>query len=240
MIIYKITCLVNNKVYIGQTIKTIKDRWNRHIWNCTLEKEKMAITKAIKKYGVINFKIEEIDRASNIEELNHKEQYYISFYDSISPKGYNIDSGGKNKTMSEETKKKISISNTGKKASSETIKKLSESHRGHKMSEETKKKLSEINKLKKIDKKVREAASLKNSKIYILEKNDVLYIISNMKNFAKKFNYCKSNLSELVRGKKEVYRGFKLVKDLGFVRDIENIEETIKSYSSIYKTIIYL
>ena len=31
MWIYKITNIQNNKVYIGQTIRPVKDRFNRHI-----------------------------------------------------------------------------------------------------------------------------------------------------------------------------------------------------------------
>jgi group I intron endonuclease len=62
-VIYKITNIVNGKCYIGQTIKTIKQRFNKHFY---LSKQKIpitAISKAIKKYGKENFIIEEIDYA---------------------------------------------------------------------------------------------------------------------------------------------------------------------------------
>jgi group I intron endonuclease len=77
MIIYKITNNINNKVYIGQTIETIKKRWSRHTWKCTIKRNAMAITNAIIKYGKENFIIEQIDIAKSIEELNEKEIYYI-------------------------------------------------------------------------------------------------------------------------------------------------------------------
>jgi group I intron endonuclease len=108
----------------------------------------MAITNAIIKYGKEKFTIEEIDRADNIDDLNKKEVFYIDYYKSLSPNGYNLTTGGNNKRLSEETKRKISESNKGKKASEETIKKLSESHKGIKMSDESRKKLSIKTKVK--------------------------------------------------------------------------------------------
>jgi group I intron endonuclease len=78
MIIYKITNNINNKVYIGQTIESIKKRWQRHTWRCTIERNKMAITNAIIKYGKENFIIEQIDIANSIEELNEKFNIYLN------------------------------------------------------------------------------------------------------------------------------------------------------------------
>lgn len=54
--------------------------------------------------------------------------------------------GKKCKPLSEETKKKISESQKGKKMSEETRRKMSESQKGKKMSEETRRKLSESHK----------------------------------------------------------------------------------------------
>ena len=60
------------------------------------------------------------------------ERTYIKLYSTLfSQNGYNLDSGGKvNKTHSEETKRKISASNTGKYPSTETRKKISENRKG--------------------------------------------------------------------------------------------------------------
>lgn len=70
MIIYKITNKINGKLYVGQTIRPLK----RRIWN-HLCKTGTAISSALRKYGIENFVIEEIDRAETKEELNKKEQY---------------------------------------------------------------------------------------------------------------------------------------------------------------------
>ena len=85
MIIYKITCLINGKIYIGQTTTDIEKRWRRHTWRCTLDSRRMAISNAIDKYGKENFKIELIDSANSVEELNEKEVYYINMLNSLSP-----------------------------------------------------------------------------------------------------------------------------------------------------------
>jgi group I intron endonuclease len=222
MLIYKITCNINGKIYIGQTIGSLEKRWKRHTWVCTKRKNTMAITNAIVKYGEENFTIERIDVASTIDELNDKEIYYISHYNSLSPVGYNLSPGGGNFRISEESRKKISKANKGRKASPETIQKMRDSHIGYVVKDETKIKLSAINKLKTIDKKVREAASLKNSKCYIIEKDNILYSIRNMKRFAIDNGHDKSGLCKLVNGKKDMFKKFKLVSNMGFV-DIDHL-----------------
>lgn len=246
MIIYKITNIINKKIYIGQTIKSIEERWKKHTWLSTKRNSKMAITLAIIKYGEENFIIEKIDEASTIEELNEKEIFYIEEYKSKYPNGYNIGNGGLNRNHSIETRKKIGEANKGKvgyykglKLSDNHRKNLSISHTGYNMKEETKIKLSIINKLKKIDPKVREAASIKNSKIYLLEKDNILYVITNMKKFAIRNGHDKSNLCELASGKKLVYKGFKLLENIGFSKHVDNIEEVVSKYKTIYENIIY-
>ena len=73
--IYKITNLINNKVYIGQSVHPER-RWHEHIWGNN--KYKSYIHSAIKKYGVENFLFEIIE--SNIENYNEREIYWINFY----------------------------------------------------------------------------------------------------------------------------------------------------------------
>ena len=88
MWIYKITNIQNHKVYIGQTTRPIKDRFNRHINDALNNILDTHFARAIRKYGKENFIIEEIDNANNQEELNQKEQYWIRYYDSTET-GYN-------------------------------------------------------------------------------------------------------------------------------------------------------
>ena len=125
MYIYKITNKINNKLYIGQTSKSIEYRYKLHIANSKKKsiRKKQPIDAAIYKYGVENFIVEQIDIASTKEELSFKEKYWISFYDSTNKnKGYNLTSGGEGGNTyalksSEEMnmiKNIISIKNTGR------------------------------------------------------------------------------------------------------------------------------
>ena len=88
MWIYKITNIQNNKVYIGQTIRPIEDRFHRHINDALNNVLNTHFARAIRKYGKDSFVIEEIDTASSQEELTLKEQYWIRYYDAVR-NGYN-------------------------------------------------------------------------------------------------------------------------------------------------------
>lgn len=83
--IYKIQNLINQKIYIGQSIH-IEKRWQEH---CCPSADSL-IGKAIQKYGKTNFSftiLEECDK--NL--LDSREEYFIKHYNSITPNGYNIE-----------------------------------------------------------------------------------------------------------------------------------------------------
>lgn len=92
--IYKITNTINNKVYIGQTIKTVSKRFNQHKNNSNKEYfSQIVLYKAFNKYGIENFKCEEIEQVDN-SLLDEREKYWIGYYDSYF-NGYNSTLGGK-------------------------------------------------------------------------------------------------------------------------------------------------
>lgn len=106
MIIYKATNRTNGKVYIGQTVRSLQERMAEHVRH-----NGTAFDKALSKYGLEAFDIEQIDSASNMEELNAKEIEWIDFYDCMVPNGYNMCEGGGNTKgfhHSEESKRKMS------------------------------------------------------------------------------------------------------------------------------------
>ena len=88
MWIYKITNIQNNKVYIGQTIRPIEQRFKRHLSDALNNILDTHFARAIRKYGKENFIIEQIDEAQTQDELNQKEQYWIKYYNSVN-EGYN-------------------------------------------------------------------------------------------------------------------------------------------------------
>ena len=230
MYIYKITNLINNKIYVGQTIRTIEARFKRHCYSQSSNSIRTAMNLAIRKYGKDNFKIELLDTATTRDELNIKENYWILKLNSLSPNGYNLNTGGDSKIMSEETKKKISIANKGRTLTEEHKEKIRIANTGYKVSDTTKKKLSDINKKLKIPKHVRKMASLKNSKLYILQNNDNIYVIVNMKNFCDIKCLHRSDLSTLCTGKRKEFKNYTLIKNCGKMGKLDLTVDDIKNY----------
>lgn len=109
--IYIIRNLINNRVYIGQTVSHRLNknkfrlfgyigRFNDHISEALNNKKKNQCTylnSAIRKYGKNNFCVDIVEICSK-DELDSKEIYYINKYNSIYPNGYNLTVGGKNFT----------------------------------------------------------------------------------------------------------------------------------------------
>ena len=108
--IYKIICLINNKIYIGQT-------WYNHIWYFTNKhrnKKCIYLYNAFLKHGKENFKIEVLTFCATQETANNLETNFINLFDSCnSAKGYNIKDEGTPGKLAEETKRKISASHMG-------------------------------------------------------------------------------------------------------------------------------
>lgn len=156
--IYCVTCLPTGKLYFGQTVTPIGDRWVRHL-SSSKKGSNHKFHRAIRKYGEENFIIEEVLAVSaSTEEILKKKLDYVEmrlikrFNTKID--GYNSTDGGDKGTvglkMSEEAKKKISEAKRRENLSAEQRKKLSESkigeknpfyHRTH--SEDSRKRISE-------------------------------------------------------------------------------------------------
>lgn len=90
--IYKIENKINHKIYIGQS-KDPYERFKTHCRACHGKKgnDNSLLSKAIQKYGRQNFSLEILGW---FEDYNEKEKYYISYYKSQVPNGYNIQAGG--------------------------------------------------------------------------------------------------------------------------------------------------
>ena len=95
--IYKLTNQINNKIYIGQTYRSVEERWREHQSHDNTGYT--PLSRAIAKYGWNNFTKEIIDTAISQEEANEKETYWIEYYHcSIAAygkeSGYNVTTGG--------------------------------------------------------------------------------------------------------------------------------------------------
>lgn len=111
-IIYKVTCLINNKIYIGKTLYSLNKRKNDHI-SCSAKND-TYFHKAISKYNPNNFSWEIIEE-NDKEKLPKREQYWIKKFNSFG-EGYNLTYGGDGNLgwiPSEETKIKMREANSG-------------------------------------------------------------------------------------------------------------------------------
>ena len=137
--IYRIRNLVNGKMYIGFASMNFGDRRDSHFaclrnnyhFNHDLQND-------FNKYGESNFVFEVVEEieSDDILKYQEKEIYYISLYDTVNT-GYNYTAGGNNHIRP--TREKIRqmaeinrIANTGKRVSEETKKRMSISHRKRK------------------------------------------------------------------------------------------------------------
>lgn len=93
--IYKITNKLNGKIYIGKTECTIAKRWKEHLNKIDDYAGKRPLYSALKKYGIENFLIEEVEKCDS-QIINDREKYWIAFYDSYE-NGYNATLGGDGK-----------------------------------------------------------------------------------------------------------------------------------------------
>ena len=67
--IYCISNNINNKVYIGLTTCSLEYRWSRHLTEAKNVNNKKHLYKAMRKYGLEKFSIEQIDSADDFKEL---------------------------------------------------------------------------------------------------------------------------------------------------------------------------
>ncbi len=156
-IIYKITCLVTKKPYVGQTRQKLERRIAQH--KSQSKKAEAGIDLAIAEYGWEgNFTVEVLEICP-VEKLDEREKFWIATLNSKSPNGYNLTDGGSVTNPSEETRARISANHAdvsgeknpfyGQKHSEETraiisAAKKGKSHKPH--SKETRDKISASNK----------------------------------------------------------------------------------------------
>lgn len=131
--VYLVKNIESGKCYVGQTRrKKAEDRWNQHRWSITRPKENGVLKRAMKLHGVEKFSFEVICEIPN-EDLDAREIHEIAERDTIAPKGYNLQKGGKLTSAHPSTRERLSQANKGKRT-------------GYKHTEESKRKMSEANK----------------------------------------------------------------------------------------------
>lgn len=87
--IYIITNDINNKAYIGQSIDADK-RFKEHC-KCYTDYVSL-INRAINKHGKEHFTYKILEK--QISNYNEREKYWIKYYNTMVPNGYNLTDGG--------------------------------------------------------------------------------------------------------------------------------------------------
>jgi group I intron endonuclease len=107
--------------YIGQTTKTLEQRWTEHVYDALGKRSKdrgCYFHLAIKKYGPESFLRETLNVCLNKSALDSVERFYISLFSTLRPTGYNLSLGGSGvmhgRKMSLEARSKISQSLMGR------------------------------------------------------------------------------------------------------------------------------
>jgi len=215
-IIYKITNLLNGKVYIGKfrrKTNTFYRYWGGGVF----------IKRAIKKYGISNFAKEIIVEGNfSLNLTNELEKHYIRLYNSNNPKiGYNLTIGGDGCYV------------IGMKRSDETKKRISEARKKIKITPEHLEKLRQSN----IGRKHKKGTNTKNRKYtykkiyqYSLEGFFIKEWCS-MKEISKQYNYSNSSISNSATGRSVqaygflwVYRHKDVSKKLEKIKHLSNIQ----------------
>src|SRR5258708_7300098 len=135
MTIYLIRNKVNGKCYVGQTERSLAQRWSEHL-HATNRFKNYPLYRAMKKYGVENFEVLQFCTTGTQESADQLETVLIASAHAKAPHGYNQTDGGKRGArghkMSEAAKAKLRAYRLGRKASPETRAKIGDVQRGEK------------------------------------------------------------------------------------------------------------
>jgi group I intron endonuclease len=143
-IVYLLTDRTNKKIYVGLTNKGLNKRWNQ--------------SRLQKRFGHTNFDSVVLFESLTKDEAVEQEKLSIEEYNSTnSDIGYNISRGGGH--VSEDTRIKISESNSGKKYGKERRKIVIESNKRRKISDTTKQRMRESQLGKKLSKETKQKMS---------------------------------------------------------------------------------
>ncbi len=126
-IVYLLIDGTNDRHYVGQTTKTLEERFKRHA-----RSKKSLIGRTIRTHGADNFVSVILKECDSKKELDRWEKHFIKSYDSMSPNGYNFTEGGDGVvgySPTAEVLAKIVASHTGKKHTPEITVKMAAANR---------------------------------------------------------------------------------------------------------------
>lgn len=145
MIVYLVINKANGKRYVGQTQRSLSQRWSRHL-TAARRGNPSFLAKAIRKYGECEFEVVILCNCSSKDEMDVRERAFIRMFDTRDSRyGYNLTEGGEGSwgyKHTPESKQKIRAIQLGRKRgprpprSPEWCQKLSLAKKGKKQSQE--------------------------------------------------------------------------------------------------------
>lgn len=132
----------NGRAYIGITLKSAAERFAAHCANINrIDKQRLAVTSALKKYGAANVTLTVISDSDDWAELCRLEIEAIRTQQTLAPNGYNMTSGGDGAPdirFSDETLSQMSASARAAWAAEGHRERMSQLRRGKRQTEVTK------------------------------------------------------------------------------------------------------
>jgi group I intron endonuclease len=216
MWIYEIRNTLNNKRYIGQTIRSPDDRKNEHIRLLTIDAHpNIHLQRAVNKDGIQNFIFQVLNHVTNLDELNNLEFELINKY---KPNVYNLRDGGNNKTWPIEVIERMVISAKKRYESIEQREKTSCSVRlvkcqpkqREKSSFNTRAQWKNASIRNKMKYAIKKSASKRNKTyIGIISPDGTNYnAINDIREFCKTHSLDRANVLRVMSGKQRQYKGW--------------------------------
>lgn len=211
MIVYVIRNLINGKVYVGQTIRSLDARWKRHCWNCTVDARRMPISGAIAKYGKDNFSISILCRCESQRSLDSAEIRYARKLNAFAPHGYNLKAGNGPGSMGPEVKAKIRAANTGRKATAQARHNMSLAHVGRSRPASTDRKLSEFYRGRSVSPLGPIASAKKLSKLWhVVSPYGEAHIVRGLAKFCREHDLNPPSMCRVAQGFRTHHHGWRV------------------------------
>ena len=109
-VIYLITCKVNGKQYVGQTVQKDPLKYLRGHFDSARRGGEKLLYNAIRKYGADNFTSEIIWYCPDKASLDVSENSFIELFETLAPNGYNLRGGGARGKFTDEARLNLTIS----------------------------------------------------------------------------------------------------------------------------------
>jgi group I intron endonuclease len=129
--IYRITNIINSKIYIGQTQRKVKTRWTEHKSHANKGHTNNLLSNAIRKYPSECWIVDTLEVVDNdISDI--REKFWIDVFKSnIKENGYNLTEGGRIQyILTEYSRSIMSIKRKNRVTKEITRQRLSEAHKG--------------------------------------------------------------------------------------------------------------